>query len=281
MISDSAPRGPVVVLTGASSGIGLACAETIVRDGGAVGILARRPDVLAVAEEQIEGQAVGRDAVVAVAGEAGDTAAVSKLAEETVSRFGRVDGLVIAAGAQRPVDVLDSDPSEWLAAIDANLIPAVVGCQVAARVLRQGGSIVLVGSVASLRGTDVSLPYAVAKSGLSLLARNLSRRLGESGIRVNCVIAGSIATAMLMDTYMTVAGSDDGADELVERAARSTSLGRIAEPAEVAEVVAFLLSERASFVTGTDVVVDGGHLAGFGALREVAQGEKDFGGRDG
>jgi NAD(P)-dependent dehydrogenase (short-subunit alcohol dehydrogenase family) len=280
MNSELRPRGPVVVLTGASSGIGLACAETIVRDGGAVGILARRPDVLAGATKQIEGQAGDRDAVVAVSGEAGNPAAVAELAEETISRFGRIDGFVIAAGTQRPVDVLESDPSEWLAAIDANLIPAVVGCQVAARVLRQGGSIVLVGSVASLRGSDVSLPYAVAKSGLSLLARNLSRRLGASGIRVNCVIAGSIATAMLTDTYRTVAGSHDGAEKMVERAARSTALGRIAEPAEVAEVIAFLLSERASFVTGTDVVVDGGHLAAFGALREAAQGAEESGGRN-
>ena len=258
--------GKAVAVTGGSSGIGLACAHAVVRGGGSVAIQARRPDPLARAARDLASSAArGPDAVVAVPGDANDPDQARALVDAGLDRFGRLDGFVAGDGIQRPVDLLESGADDWRAAIEGNLVSAVVGCQTVADRLEPGGSIVLLGSVAAFRGSEVSLPYAVAKGGLALLAKSLAGKLGSRGLRVNCVVVGTVDTAMLDGAFRNVAGGDEQeARRLIARAAAACALGRIGQPEEVAEVVAFLLSRRASFVTGSEVLVDGGHLATLG-----------------
>jgi NAD(P)-dependent dehydrogenase (short-subunit alcohol dehydrogenase family) len=266
--------GKAFAITGGSRGIGLACARSVLEAGGSVGIQARRREVLERAAHDLSSVSPeGEAAVVAVSGDAAVPEDARRLVDAVVERHGRLDGLVVGAGTQRPVDILTSSADDWRGALDGNLLPAVVGCQAAVPHLESGGSIVFLGSVAALRGSDVSIPYAVAKAGLSLIAKQLAAKLGRQGIRVNCVVAGSVATDMLDRAYEDAAAAgNDSAESMHARAAAGTALGRVAEPVELARIVAFLLSPAASFVTGVDIVADGGHMATLGKAIAAEEG---------
>lgn len=197
--------GRVVAITGGSRGIGYATAKAVIRGGGRVGIQARRADVLKTASAALaEIDPRGGESVVAVVGDATQLGAAEGFLDAVVERFGHLDAFVAGAGVQRPVQLLRSTPEDWSTALRGNLVSSVMGCQAAVQRLSSGGAVIFIGSTAGARGSTVSIPYAVAKAGLSIVARSLAEELGSRGIRILCAVVGAVDTEMLHATYQAI-----------------------------------------------------------------------------
>jgi NAD(P)-dependent dehydrogenase (short-subunit alcohol dehydrogenase family) len=240
-------RGRVVVITGASSGLGAAVATAVAEAGADVVIGGRRQEMLEATAAAVE--ALGRRALVVPV----DISVVEdcqRLVGRAVEAFGRVDGLVNNAGVSTAIPALSESPDQFRAVLDVNLMGAYWTAQAAAAAMTDGGSIVNVSSILGL--TTAELPqaaYATSKAGLLGLTRDLAAQWsGRRSIRVNALAPG------FFESEMTDLCRPGYLESLAER----TPLGRIGRPAEIASVVVFLLSDAASFMTGSTVVVDGG-----------------------
>jgi NAD(P)-dependent dehydrogenase (short-subunit alcohol dehydrogenase family) len=240
-------EGRVVIVTGASSGLGAAVAVAVAQAGADVVIGARRTEMLRATAAAVEG--VGRRALVVPT----DITVVEdcqRLVRSATETFGRVDGLVNNAGVATAVPALQESPEQFRAVLDLNLMGAYWTAQAAATAMTSGGSIVNVSSIIGL--TSAELPqaaYATSKAGLLGLTRDLAAQWsGRRSIRVNALAPG------FFESEMTDLCRPGYLESLAER----TPLGRIGRPEEIASVVVFLLSDAASFMTGSTVVVDGG-----------------------
>jgi NAD(P)-dependent dehydrogenase (short-subunit alcohol dehydrogenase family) len=239
--------GRVVVITGASSGLGAAVALAVAQAGADVVIGARRTEMLDATAATVE--AIGRKALVVPT----DVTLVEdcqRLVRRATEAFGRVDGLVNNAGVAIAVPALQESPEQFRAVLDLNLMGAYWTAQAAAAAMTSGGSIVNVSSIIGL--TSAELPqaaYATSKAGLLGLTRDLAAQWsGRRSIRVNALAPGFFESEM----------TDLCRPGYLESLASRTPLGRIGRPEEIASVVVFLLSDAASFITGATLVVDGG-----------------------
>ncbi len=249
-------EGKVAVVTGAAMGIGKACAEAFAARGARV-VLA---DVDAAGRSVAE--AIG-EAAHFVETDMRDMAAVERMAEAARARFGGVDILVNNAAVARGgvVDAIDED--EWARVIDVNLTGVWRGMRVCVPLMRErgGGAIVNLSSVQGLRGFKGWPAYAAAKGGVNALTVQTAVELAPAGIRVNAVAPGTIMTPLNERLFESL---PDGGAALREEWNRAHPVGRFGQAEEVAELVLFLASDRASFITGEIVRVDGG-LAAKGA----------------
>lgn len=243
---------PVVIVTGAASGIGRATAELLAERGWRVvaADLAEDPVVRFAAAHPDRRHGVRVD--VRNADE------VDRMVDAAIERFGRLDALVAVAGVEidRAVDVLG--PDEWDAVMDTNLKGTYLCCRAAVPRLRDagGGVLVTTGSVLGRASLPGATAYAAAKAGIEALTRTMAIDHAADGIRAVCVVPGTT------DTPLVWQGVDDRELETVKRnVASEIPLGFIAEPRHIAEVVAFVASPAAAFITGTSVVADGGTLA--------------------
>lgn len=246
--------GRVVFVTGAARGIGAACARRCAALGARVVVADRREDDVEEVADALNAKRPGSARAIGldIADGAGWAAAMA----ETENTFGRLDALVNNAGVIRVVRLEEADEAAFRRLIDVNLVGTFLGLRAAIEPMKRagGGSIVNFSSVQGLEGRAGFALYSATKFGIRGLTRTAALELGTHGIRVNNVVPGPTRTKMTERPGWT--------DADYERAYAGTPIGRMAQPEEIAEMVAFLVSPRSSYCTGADFVVDGGILAG-------------------
>ncbi|NKB21200.1 MAG: SDR family oxidoreductase [Alphaproteobacteria bacterium] len=240
-----------VIVTGASRGIGHSIADTFVREGANCLICARTANALSDAAKELGCRSVVADVT--------DTAGLNGLAKAVRDEFsGVVDILICNVGSGRSVPPGDESGEEWRRMFELNLFSAASVIEELSPFLRKGGSIGCISSIAGRMAIGAPVAYAAAKSALDNMVANLAFPLGKIGIRIFGVAPGN--TNFPGSVWETL--SRDNPEKVREMLEHDVPLGRFATPEEIAAMVVFLASARASFVTGSTHVVDGGQARG-------------------
>lgn len=250
--------GKVAAITGAGSGIGRGAAVALAAAG--VRVVANDLDVEGLEETLALVREAGSEGSASV-GDVRRSGDVRRLVDDATTTFGGLDVMVANAAVGLYADLEEMAEEDIDRVLDVDLKGALLCARAAIPALRArgGGSIVFVTSVqayATLRGCVV---YGAAKAGLVAAARALAVEVGEHGIRVNAIAPGTIDTPMLARDLTGMNPAD--AEDFLDRVRAANALGRIGTPEEVADVLVFLVSDAARYVTGTTVVADGGFLA--------------------
>lgn len=245
-------KGKVALVTGASRGIGHAIAVELARGGAAVTISSRKPEQIAAAAEELRGL-VPDAKVLGVPANTGSDDDRAEVVRRTVEEFGSLDVLINNTGINPTYGPLvDADLGAVRKLFDVNVVGALGFVQLAVKawMAEHGGSIVNIASVAGLRSSGVIAAYGASKAALIRLTEELAWQLGP-GVRVNAVAPAVVKTKFAEALYT----------DREEQAAASYPMKRLGVPEDVAQLVAFLASDQASWITGETVRVDGGMLA--------------------
>jgi NAD(P)-dependent dehydrogenase (short-subunit alcohol dehydrogenase family) len=236
----------VAVVTGGTSGIGLAIAQELIAKGAKVIITGRDQEKLDGAVATLGGAAEG------VRAETESLADLDRLYDHVKIRHGRLDLLVANAGAGEIVPLADVTEAHFDRAFDANVKGVTFSVQKALPLMGEGGAIVVIGSTASFRPEPGMSVYAGTKAALRAMVRGWVLDIKGSGVRINLVSPGPTDTASLRSFF------GEHADEALAYLNSRSTIGRIGQPEEIARAVAFLGSDAASYVNGTELFVDGG-----------------------
>lgn len=234
-----------VIITGGLGGIGLATARAFAAEGASILLVDARPDEVDATKSLIDaGANQALSAVVDIA----DESAVSVVVERACKEFGSIDVLVNVAGMMIYKPIAELHAADWRRLLDVNLIGAALLIGHAFRRMQPGGCIVNIASVHARRTSPRVAPYAAAKAGLVSLTRSAAIEGKPLGIRVNAILPGAIDTQMLRDSPNIRSGAEviDPAD--------------LGQAEDIAALAAFLASDAARFITGEDIVADGGRM---------------------
>jgi 3-oxoacyl-[acyl-carrier protein] reductase len=242
----------VIVVSGGANGIGAAVSARLASEGTRVVIAdlnASQAEARAATIESAGGRACGAACDISIPEQC------EALAQATVEKFGQLNGVVNCAGISKPHDSLSLPPADWARMVDVQLNGAFYFAQACGRRMTEtGGAIVFITSTNAEAAFPRRAAYCCAKAGVAMLTKVLAIEWAEKGIRVNAVGPAYVATEM---TLRNIAAGNVSEAQIKNR----IPLGRLAQPADVADAVSFLLSDKASFITGHSLYVDGGWLA--------------------
>lgn len=252
MTSDNMKRlkGKVAVVTGGNSGIGLGVAEKFHAEGAKVVIFGRDAEKLAAAKA-----ALG-EGCLSVEGDVTKTADLKRLYDETQKTFGKIDILVVNAGIGERLTIEEVTEEKFDRMVNTNYRGAYFTVKYALDYLNHPASIILIGSVAATLTIKRHSVYASTKAAVVKLAQNIANDLGKYQIRVNSISPGYIKTPIFEARLKTN-------PEYLSKRAQNIPLQRIGTPEDIAKAALFLASDEASYITGTNLLVDGGYCASF------------------
>jgi NAD(P)-dependent dehydrogenase (short-subunit alcohol dehydrogenase family) len=254
----------VIAITGAGMGLGLAAAKEAVKQGAQLSLIDYNEKALEDAR-----QAILKDdpdtQVITVVADVSKEADVKRYVDETVKRFGRIDGFYNNAGIEgKQAPITDYEVDVFKKVIDINLMGVFYGMRYIIPIMQkqQYGRIVNVASVGGIRGVMNQIPYVASKHAVSGMTKNAALEYAKDGINTNAIAPGAILTPMVAEAFRQVNPADPKAAETDYAKANPTK--RLGLPEEVAKVVIFLLSDNCSYVNGQTIAVDGGQSNSYG-----------------
>jgi len=256
-------KGRVAMVAAASQGLGKAVAMALAREGAKLAMCSRTAGAIESAAEEIR-RATGVE-VVARAADVTRPEDVRRLVTDTLERFGRIDICVTNAGGPPAKSFAETTAEDWAAAVDLNLLSVVYLARGVLPVMQKQrwGRVLTITSVAVKQPIEGLVLSNSVRSAVSGLVKTLAHEYGKDNVTVNNVCPGYTRTARLTELAGRLARSEGVAlSQVEERWASQVPLGRLAEPEEFANVVVFLASERASYITGVSIAVDGGLVKG-------------------
>ena len=248
----------VIIITGAAMGLGLAASKEFASRGANLALVDYNEKSLAEAKNEISKQSPSAKIITVVADVSSEDA-VKNYVNETVKAFGRIDGLYNNAGIEgKQAGMIEYDVAIFKKVIDINLMGVYYGMRYVIPVMQKQkyGRIVNVASVGGIRGVLNQSPYVASKHAVSGMTKNAALEYGRDGINTNAIAPGAIRTPMVAEAFKQVNPDNPKAAET--EFAQRNPIKRLGQPHEVAKVVAFLLSEDASYVNGQTIAIDGG-----------------------
>jgi 3-oxoacyl-[acyl-carrier protein] reductase len=256
-------KDKVAIITGGSEGIGKAAANRLAQEGARVVICARRKDVLEKAAQEIRGKTLGE--VLPIQADVTKEGDIRRVVDQTVEAFGGLDILVNNAGQSAAGSFEQVDDKVWAQDIDLKLLAAIRFSRAAIPHMRQagGGRIINVTNLGGKAPGPASVPTSVTRAAGIALSKALSKDLAKDNILVNSVCIGVIKSGQHEHRFEEMPKKDLTLDAYYDRVAkaRKVPLGRVGESEEAGDIIAFLASERASYLTGTAINIDGGSSA--------------------
>ena len=239
--------GKSVVVTGGNSGIGLAAAQAFAAEGARVAIVGRNADTLERSRAMIAADAI------AIQADLSSVVSAARVASEIKQTLGHVDVVFANAGTGGLVPVIDATEALWDEIMNVNLKGMYFTVQQLMPLMREGGAIVLCSSIGAIRTMPHSSIYSASKAAINALGRAFAVELMPRKIRVNVIMPGGTDTPILERAF-----SPELSQAVKKQMADHTPMGRLGRPAEIAAAVLFLASSEASYITATELIVDGG-----------------------
>jgi dihydroanticapsin dehydrogenase len=240
----------VAIVTGGTAGIGFGIAKVLLQQGAKVAIVGRDRKRGKAATASLRR---GNRQVIYLEADVANPESVQKTVDACVTKYGRIDIICNNAAIKRVHKIVDMPVDVWDSVIDANLRGPFLFAKYGLPYMKPGGSVINIGSIASLAAYVGGAAYCSSKSALAMFTKVLALESAESGIRANCIVCGAFPTQMFYDS---------GAE--IEQIASTVPLGRVGGVEEVGRLVAFLASDESAYMTGSVLVLDGGLTAGRG-----------------